>query len=49
MSEIKPAITIDQVLALLQEHFASPVAGLAPIETGQVARTFSLLRIVITP
>lgn len=40
-SEIKPSVTLTQVLALLEAHFAGPVTQLAPVEAGQVAKTFS--------
>ncbi len=41
LSGIKPAITADQVLPLLQEYLGAPIRDLAVVEGGQVAQTFS--------
>ncbi len=41
MPAIKPALTDEQVIALLQEHFPTPIENLAGINNGQIAQTFS--------
>ena len=41
MSDLRPTVDHNQVLALLSQHFSSSITELAPVEGGQVARTFS--------
>lgn len=41
MPDLRPIVPIEQVSALLQEHFHAPILDLLPIEGGQVARVFS--------
>lgn len=41
MPDLRPAVELDQVTVLLNQQFALPVSDLAPVEGGQVARTFS--------
>lgn len=41
MTDLKPILPHDQVLALLQDHFAQPVEQLAPVNQGLIARTFT--------
>jgi hygromycin-B 4-O-kinase len=41
MPDLRPTVDHTQVLALLSQHFGSPITELAPVEGGQVARTFS--------
>ena len=41
MPDLRPAVDQDQVLALLSQHFSEPINNLAPVEGGQVARTFA--------
>jgi len=41
MPDLRPTVDHDQVLALLSQHFRSPITEMAPVEGGQVARTFS--------
>jgi hygromycin-B 4-O-kinase len=41
MSDLRPVVEQEQVLALLQQHFSEPVSDLVPVEGGQVARTFA--------
>jgi hygromycin-B 4-O-kinase len=42
MSDLRPTVDHNQVLALLnQQRFSFPITELAPVEGGQIARTFS--------
>ena len=41
MIDLRPIVTKAQVIKLLQQHFRAPILDLAPVEGGQVARTFS--------
>lgn len=41
MPGIKPALTAEQVIALLQQHFPASIKHLAVINSGQIAQTFS--------
>lgn len=41
MPGIKPVLSEEQVVALLQEHFASSIEKLAVITSGQIAQTYS--------
>lgn len=41
MPDLRPMVTTVQVLALLNQHFHAPILDLAPVEGGEVARTFS--------
>jgi len=41
MPDLQVAVASEQVLALLGQHFSMPISELAPVESGQVARTFS--------
>lgn len=41
MPAIKPALSDEQTITLLQEHFSAPVEQLFEITSGQIARTFS--------
>ena len=41
MPDLRPTIEQEQVYALLLQHFTEPITHLAPIEGGQVARTFA--------
>ncbi len=41
MPDIKPVVEQQDVIALLQQHFARPVTQLLPLEGGEIARTFS--------
>ena len=41
MTDLRPIVTKAQVIKLLQQHFRAPILDLAPVEGGQVARTFS--------
>lgn len=41
MPDLRPMIAQEQVLTLLKQHFSAPILDLAPVEGGQVARTFS--------
>jgi hygromycin-B 4-O-kinase len=41
MPDLRPMVATAQVFALLSQHFPTPILDLAPVEGGQVARTFS--------
>lgn len=41
MPDLRPVIEQEQVLTLLRQHFPVPIINLAPVEGGQVARTFA--------
>ncbi len=41
MPAIKPALSDEQVIALLQEHFPTPIEHLSVINNGQIAQTYS--------
>lgn len=41
MPDLRPMVAREQVLGLLSQHFPTPILDLAPVEGGQVARTFS--------
>ncbi len=41
MPDLRPVVASEQVLALLGQHFSTPVTDLVPVEGGQVARTFA--------
>ncbi len=41
MPDLRPTVATEQVLALLAQHFHSPILDLVPVEGGQVARTFA--------
>ncbi|MHB8600845.1 MAG: phosphotransferase family protein [Ktedonobacteraceae bacterium] len=41
MPDLRPVVASEQVLALLGQHFSTPITNLVPIEGGQVARTFA--------
>ena len=41
MPDVRPMVTTEQVLALLNQHFRAPILDLAPVDGGQVARVFS--------
>lgn len=41
MPDLRPVIEQEQALALLSLHFTEPIINLAPLEGGQVARTFA--------
>ena len=41
MPDLRPLVTREQVLGLLSQHFPTPILDVAPVEGGQVARTFS--------
>lgn len=41
MPDLRPIVAREQVLGLLSQHFPRPILDLAPVEGGQVARTFS--------
>lgn len=41
MPDLRPVVASEQVLALLSQHFSTPVPDLVPVEGGQVARTFA--------
>lgn len=41
MPDLRPNIEQEQVFALLQQYYAEPVTDLAPLEGGQIARTFA--------
>lgn len=41
MPAIKPALSVEQVTALLQEHFPTPIDHLSIINNGQIAETYS--------
>jgi hygromycin-B 4-O-kinase len=41
MPAIKPALSNEQVITLLQEHFSAPIEHLSGINSGQIAQTFS--------
>ncbi len=41
MPAIKPALSDEQVITLLQEHFPTPVEHLTVINSGQIAQTYS--------
>src|SRR5579884_537346 len=41
MPDLRPHIEQEQVLAFLQQYYTEPVTDLAPVEGGQIARTFA--------
>jgi hygromycin-B 4-O-kinase len=41
MSDLRPVVASEQVLALLDQHFGVPISDLVSVEGGQVARTFA--------
>ena len=41
MPAIKPALSDEQIIALLQEHFPTPIEHLSVVHGGQIAQTFS--------
>jgi hypothetical protein len=41
MSDLRPAVASEQVLALLDQHFGAPISDLVSVEGGQVAHTFA--------
>lgn len=41
MPDLRPAVDQAQVLTLLKQHFNEPISDFAPVEGGQVARTFT--------
>src|SRR5689334_5329397 len=41
MPDLRATVEHEQVLTLLCQHFNEPVSDLAPVEGGQVARTFA--------
>ena len=41
MSDLRPVVASEQVLALLGQHFSAPISDLVSVEGGQVARTFA--------
>ncbi len=41
MPDLRPVVASEQVLALLSQHFNTPISDLVPVEGGQVARTFA--------
>ncbi len=41
MPDLRPMVAREQVFTLLSQHFPPPILDLAPVEGGQVARTFS--------
>ncbi|MGH2510225.1 MAG: phosphotransferase family protein [Ktedonobacteraceae bacterium] len=41
MPDLRPVVSDEQVLTLLNKHFTTPILNLTPLEGGQVARTFS--------
>ena len=41
MSDLRPIVASEQVLALLGQHFSTPITDLVTVEGGQVARTFA--------
>ncbi len=41
MPDLRPVVASEQVLALLGQHFSTPIRDLVPVEGGQVARTFA--------
>ncbi len=41
MPDLRPIVASEQVLALLGQHFSTPISDLVPVEGGQVARTFA--------
>jgi hygromycin-B 4-O-kinase len=41
MPDVRPAVDSEQVLVLLKQQFSEPITDLAPLEGGQVARTFA--------
>ena len=41
MPDLRPDVASEQVLALLNQHFSTPITDLVPVEGGQVARTFA--------
>ncbi len=41
MSDLRPMVDDNQVLALLNQHFMDPITNLTAVEGGQVARTFA--------
>ncbi len=43
MPGIKPVLTDEQVVALLQQHFATPIEQLTTITSGQIAQTYSFI------
>lgn len=41
MPDLRPVVQETQVLALLGQHFSTPITDLVPVEGGSVARTFA--------
>ncbi len=41
MSDLRPVVASEQVLALLGQHFGAPISYLVSVEGAQVARTFA--------
>lgn len=41
MPDLRPDVPSEQILALLGQHFPTPISHLIPVEGGQVARTLS--------
>lgn len=41
MADLRPLVTHAQVLAALGQHFTTPIVAITPVESGQIARTFS--------
>lgn len=41
MPDLRPTVTPEQALALLSQHFSTPITDLVVLEGGQVARTFA--------
>jgi hygromycin-B 4-O-kinase len=41
MPDLRPAVDSEQVLVLLKQQFSEPITDFAPLEGGQVARTFA--------
>jgi hygromycin-B 4-O-kinase len=42
-TDLKPILSIEQILALLEAYFNEPVEQLAPVNQGLIARTFTFL------
>lgn len=41
MPDLRPAVAPEQVLALLNQHFSTPITDLKRLEGGQISRTFA--------